>query len=70
MPHLTVRDAPVRCVLFPKVGLPSNACARLCGARWRAAARRELANGGSQLAAGMKIALSRVRGALFGLFQP
>ena len=38
---------PTRChdgvlgTLFPKVGLPSNTCANLCGVRRRATARRE-----------------------------
>ena len=41
MPPLTRRGVGVLGTLFPKVGLPSNTCANLCGARWRVAARRE-----------------------------
>ena len=45
MPEVTVRGACAPCSLFPKVGLPSNACANLCGARWRVTARRILTTG-------------------------
>ena len=42
MPQVTARAVGVLGTLFPKVGLPSNACANLCGARWRGTAGRFL----------------------------
>ena len=40
MLKVTARGACARCPLFPKVGLPFETCANLCGARWRVAACR------------------------------
>ena len=41
MPQSTARHDGVLGTLFPKVGLPSNTCANLCGVRRRATAGRE-----------------------------
>ena len=65
MPQVTGAGTYARCTLFPKVGLPSNACANLCGARWRVGARRNGAVAAVERAAAIdfhRFTVSRVFG--------